>query len=407
MKIQFRYRSMVLAALAISLLAIAGFPQTAWAGNSNANNGRAEVAAEKKAAANGQEKKQADGTSTGEPSEGTPTATDSPSGSTTHGSETGPGGQTCDGDPTGKSDGGSGANGGGDHYNDTCDSYDDPNNPGADNGAGGGAATGKPCEGCVGAADDKNPPGQYPDGPTDHNNGYECDEKGRSANEGNNGVGFGNPAHTGCEPQEPACVPTEANNQCQPPCDPATDANQCKPCPGGKDMEPDGTCVPKCPDGSAMPASGKASDCNPKCPDGSAMPASGKASDCNPKCPDGSAMPASGNAADCDEPCVAGTDAECSAVTPTCVASDGSDRCGGATVAGEVLGRPVERLDVLGVSIEAPVGAVAPAGLARTGGFQLAALVQAALVLALIGLGLTALGRRRLKPVDISRRLGD
>src|SRR4051812_27796103 len=38
------------------------------------------------------------------------------------------------------------------------------------NGNGGGNATGKPCAGCVGNADDKNPPGQAHDG-SDHNNG--------------------------------------------------------------------------------------------------------------------------------------------------------------------------------------------------------------------------------------------
>src|SRR4051794_15690859 len=59
------------------------------------------------------------------------------------------------------------------------------------NGNGGGNATGKPCAGCVGKADNKNPPGQMPDG-SDHNNGYECD--------GNNGIGKTNPAHTGCKP---------------------------------------------------------------------------------------------------------------------------------------------------------------------------------------------------------------
>jgi hypothetical protein len=58
------------------------------------------------------------------------------------------------------------------------------------NGNGGGAATGKPCAGCVGNADDKNPPGQANDG-SDHNNGYECD--------GNHGVGRTNPAHSGCK----------------------------------------------------------------------------------------------------------------------------------------------------------------------------------------------------------------
>jgi hypothetical protein len=69
------------------------------------------------------------------------------------------------------------------------------------NGNGDGNATGKPCAGCVGNADDKNPPGQFKDG-SDHNNGYECD--------GNNGIGKTNPAHSGCNPsptttEPPAC----------------------------------------------------------------------------------------------------------------------------------------------------------------------------------------------------------
>jgi hypothetical protein len=65
------------------------------------------------------------------------------------------------------------------------------------NGNGDGNATGKPCAGCVGNADDKNPPGQYKDG-SDHNNGYECD--------GNNGIGKTNPAHSGCQ-ATPTTVP--------------------------------------------------------------------------------------------------------------------------------------------------------------------------------------------------------
>lgn len=68
-------------------------------------------------------------------------------------------------------------------YHSTCDGSP------SQNGNGNGAATGKPCAGCVGAADNKNPPGQAPDG-TDPNNGYECD--------GNSGIGKTNPAHTGC-----------------------------------------------------------------------------------------------------------------------------------------------------------------------------------------------------------------
>jgi hypothetical protein len=57
------------------------------------------------------------------------------------------------------------------------------------NGNGGGNGN-QPCAGCVGNADNQNPPGQYRDG-SDHNNGYECD--------GNNGVAKGNPAHSGCD----------------------------------------------------------------------------------------------------------------------------------------------------------------------------------------------------------------
>ncbi|RSN32277.1 hypothetical protein DL990_20435 [Amycolatopsis sp. WAC 01416] len=62
------------------------------------------------------------------------------------------------------------------------------------NGNGGGKAAGKPCAGCVGKADDKNPPGQLPGG-SDANAGYECDR--------NHGVGRGNPAHTACTPAQP------------------------------------------------------------------------------------------------------------------------------------------------------------------------------------------------------------
>src|SRR4051794_13331540 len=119
------------------------------------------------------------------------------SAATSTGSERGNQGQTsstkdCDG--THHSNTGHGANTSG-AYDSTCDGS--PSRNGSDKD---GTRGGRPCAGCVGNADDKNPPGQYPDGPTDDNNGYECDQKGRSANEGNNGVGFGNPAHTGCTP---------------------------------------------------------------------------------------------------------------------------------------------------------------------------------------------------------------
>ena len=59
------------------------------------------------------------------------------------------------------------------------------------NGSGNGLANGKPCAGCVGKADNKNPQGQFPNG-SDANSGYECDA--------NHGIGQSNPAHTGCTP---------------------------------------------------------------------------------------------------------------------------------------------------------------------------------------------------------------
>ena len=86
--------------------------------------------------------------------------------------------------------------------NSTSGPYDpDPADPGA-SGVGQPSGNGKstdnngnrPCAGCVGKADYKNPPGQLPDG-SDHNKGYECDE--------NEGIGQMNPAHSGCAPGPP------------------------------------------------------------------------------------------------------------------------------------------------------------------------------------------------------------
>ena len=60
----------------------------------------------------------------------------------------------------------------------------------------------RPCAGCVGRADAKNPPGQLPGG-SDSNRGYECDE--------NQGIGKTNPAHSGCSPAStvpPTITPT-------------------------------------------------------------------------------------------------------------------------------------------------------------------------------------------------------
>jgi len=67
------------------------------------------------------------------------------------------------------------------------------------NGNGTGNAVGKPCAGCVGKADNKNPAGQAPSGPGDANAGYECDR--------NHGIGRSNPAHTSCVPTTTPTTP--------------------------------------------------------------------------------------------------------------------------------------------------------------------------------------------------------
>jgi hypothetical protein len=76
------------------------------------------------------------------------------------------------------------------------------------NGNGNGNAVGKPCAGCVGAADNKNPPGQFPNG-TDLNAGYECDT--------NHGIGRTNPAHTGCQVVPPTPPVPETPPEVTPP----------------------------------------------------------------------------------------------------------------------------------------------------------------------------------------------
>jgi hypothetical protein len=79
---------------------------------------------------------------------------------------------------------GGGANQSPGPYDPTCDGSASGNGKSTNNNSS------KPCAGCVGNADGKNPPGQYPNG-NDPNAGYECDS--------NQGVGQTNPAHTGCQ----------------------------------------------------------------------------------------------------------------------------------------------------------------------------------------------------------------
>src|SRR3954454_6567515 len=104
------------------------------------------------------------------------------------------------------------------------------------NGNGNGKATGKPCAGCVGKADNKNPQGQMPDG-SDNNAGYECDR--------NHGIGRTNPAHTGCQSSPPP--PCEETETCPPP--PCEQTETCPPPPCDEATEdcgnpPPSACVP-------------------------------------------------------------------------------------------------------------------------------------------------------------------
>ena len=169
---------------------------------------------------------------TGAPGNGNGSATANSGGGGGSGSTatSGPGNssQGCDG--THHSDTGHGANQGG-PYDNTCDGSP------SGNGNGNGKATGKPCAGCVGNADDKNPgfgngKGQMPNG-SDHNAGYECDR--------NHGIGRTNPAHTGCRTNTVNPPPTCPNGQ------PIPDNGNCnsenpKTCPNGQPMPENGNC---------------------------------------------------------------------------------------------------------------------------------------------------------------------
>jgi hypothetical protein len=157
------------------------------------------------------------------PAPSAPTSTGGGSHST---ATSGPGssGQGCDGSHN--SNTGHGANHSG-PYDNTCDGSPSLN------GNGNGQATGKPCAGCVGNADDKNPKGQYPNG-SDHNAGYECDR--------NHGIGRSNPAHTGCT-QTTTTPPPPGGGDCTSDC-------------GGSDCTTNcctENCGPvTCPDGSNL-----------------------------------------------------------------------------------------------------------------------------------------------------------
>ena len=97
------------------------------------------------------------------------------------------------------------------------------------NGNGGGKATGKPCAGCVGKADNKNPPGQLPNG-SDANAGYECDR--------NHGIGRTNPAHTGCTTTTTTTT-TPSTSSSSPPGDQPTGGRSGQGAPPAQGVAPD------------------------------------------------------------------------------------------------------------------------------------------------------------------------
>ncbi|MCU1589277.1 MAG: hypothetical protein JWP11_533 [Frankiales bacterium] len=225
------------------------------------------------------------------------------------------------------------------------------------NGNGGGASTGKPCAGCVGKADNKNPPGQAPNG-SDHNNGYECD--------GNHGIGKGNPAHTACKPTVPPPVPPK---DCLGVVNGSARAAQCNP---PKD------CL------GVVNGSATAAQCNPPKDCLGVVNGSATAAQCNPPklCPEGSAMPASGNVADC--------------------ATAGG---GGGPATGPLVTPVVAHVPAVGVPVTGVVGGPAttpgsgsgsgqPAALPFTGSYD-ALLAEGAALLLLTGLGVLLAARRR------------
>jgi hypothetical protein len=223
----------------------------------------------------------------------------------------------------------------------------------SENGNGGGEAKGKPCAGCVGKADNKNPPGQEKNDPrgTFPNNGYECDN--------NHGIGKGNPAHTGCQGTTP------------PPCDDAVED-----CDGGEG-ECDAT-VEDC-DGGEGECDATVDDC-----DGGEGECDATVEDC-----DGGEGECDATVEDCD-----GNEGECDATVedcdggnePDCIPTEANNFC--SEVEGNQHHNNGNPPDVLG---EKTVRT--PQALPFTGDSTSLLLGIAGLMVALGG-GLTLIGRR-------------
>jgi hypothetical protein len=159
------------------------------------------------------------------------------------------------------------------------------------NGNGTGKSVGKPCAGCVGKADNKNPKGQMPNG-SDHNAGYECDR--------NHGIGRSNPAHTGCK-SAPTTVTTCPSGQVMVAGTCTTPSTTDTTCPSGQVMVA-GTCT--------TPAVGSTGD---ECSAGQVMLNGACTTPVTKTCPEGESM--SGLA------CVLGTSFTKKPATPSAVPS--------------------------------------------------------------------------------------
>ena len=144
------------------------------------------------------------------------------------------------------------------------------------NGNGKGRATGKPCAGCVGKADNKNPKGQFPNG-SDHNNGYECD--------GNHGIGRTNPAHTGC-------TTTTTRTSTSP-----------APCTGSSASS--SSCT-KSPPPSCASGSGSSANCSPSTPPPSCASGNMPPGQCSSTSPSGLCTSAAMNSKACFNSALAG-----------------------------------------------------------------------------------------------------
>ncbi|MBK5305558.1 MAG: hypothetical protein JJD92_02605 [Frankiaceae bacterium] len=261
------------------------------------------------------------------------------------------------------------------------------------NGNGGGKQVGQPCAGCVGKADNKNPPGQAPNA-TDGNAGYECDR--------NHGIGRSNPAHTACT--TPPSTPNYdckghllPNNHSASECETTNPSYDCKGhlLPNNHDATECGGTNPSydCK-GHLLPNNHDATECGGTNPSydckGHLLPNNHDASECGgggggggELCPNGNPMPASGNVADCNPPKVCPPAGSSSPAMAGCPITGGDG--GPATTPGTVTGRTNTPATVV-----TPVGGTTPGpgtALPFTGS-STEMLTQAALLLLLVGTGL-------------------